>query len=140
MQDGVAALPVTTSASRSAKRRARADLPPGVTFCVLVVIGRFEGADGLAHEREVAGERTDGEDERLIGVVPWSLRMAVFAEQQGRKSAAAGNGVSPVQGYHVAATGVEVNQQDSKVVPDHESTSVFCRILRFPTSLISRQS
>ena len=66
---------------------------------VLVVIGGLEGTHGLAHKREVAGKRPDGEDERLVRVVPGSVRMPVPFEEQGSEPAAAGNGISALEDF-----------------------------------------
>ena len=90
-----------------------------MTLCVLVMVWRLEGTDRLAHEREIAGERTDGEDEWLIRIVPWFLRMSIGAEQVSCKPAATSNRVSAVHGSSFAATSAKVNCKYSEVFPDH---------------------
>ena len=39
-----------------------------VTFGILIVVGRLEGTNSLAHERKVARQGADGEDERLVRI------------------------------------------------------------------------
>ena len=110
-----------------------------VTLCVLVMVGRLEGTDRLAHERKIAGERTDGEYEWLIRIVPWFLRMSIGAEQVSCKAAATNKRVSAVHGYYFSSTSAKVNCKYSEVFPDHAAppSSVDPMIC---TSLISRQS
>ena len=72
---------------REAERQRRA--AAAVAFGVLVVVGRLEGADRLAHEREVAGQRADGEDERLLRIVPRPVRLGVLHEEKRGEAAAA---------------------------------------------------
>jgi hypothetical protein len=51
-----------------------------VTLSVLIVIGRFIGTDGLAHEGEVAGQGPDGKYEGLVRVIPRLVCMAIKIE------------------------------------------------------------
>ena len=106
---------------RKSKREGRA--PAAVAFGVLIVVGRLEGADGLAHEREVSGERPDGEDERLFRVVPGPVREPVFVEKQGRQPAPAGNGVSAVEVGYGAPPGGKIDDEYSEMIPDHDASS-----------------
>ena len=84
-----------------------------MAFGILIVIGRLEGADGLAHQREIAGQRADGENERLVRIIPWPVRMAVPAEKKRRKPAAAGNRVPALQFSTLPLTGGKINDMST---------------------------
>jgi len=110
-----------------------------VAFRILIVVRRLEGADRLAHEWKVAGQGSNGEDERLSRIVPRPVDMGVFGEQERRKSAAACRGVSSIDEYHIAAAGSEVNHEYPEVLPDHDAPPC-CAGSAAATSAISRQS
>ena len=72
---------------------------------VLVVIWRLEPADGFAHEREVAGQWTDREDNRLNRIVPGPVRTAVPVEEGCRQTAAARNAVTSIDIHDISVAG-----------------------------------
>ncbi len=91
------------------KAQGQGGTPAGMTFGVLVVVGRLEGAHGLAHEREVAGQRADGKDQGLLRIIPGPVRPPEFVEEQCRQAAAAGKLLAPVQHHDTALPGGHVD-------------------------------
>jgi hypothetical protein len=74
----------------------------GMGFCVIFVIRGFEPAHGLAHEREIARGRTDGENERLVRIKGRRGGLAVFFVQQGRQARTADH-LPPAGQFHQLA-------------------------------------
>ena len=122
---------------RKTKRKCRASA--AMAFRVLVVIGGLEGTDRLAHKREIAGKRPDREDERLVRVVPWAVRMAVPFEQQGCEPAPAGNGISAVHDFHGAPACGQVDVKHFEMISDHAAPPAPVDLTP-GASAISRQS
>jgi len=108
----------------------------------LVVVGGLEGADRLAHEREEAGQRPDGENERLVGVVPGFVRSGERGKQEGRQAAAARVKIAAPQRLDLAPARVQVDPHHAEMVPDHDSppSGASAAAASPPISLCSRQS
>ena len=68
----------------------------GMAFSILIMIGRFKGADGLAHQRKIACQRTDGKNQRLVRIVPGSIGMSVLVKEQRCQTAAADIFITPL--------------------------------------------
>ena len=113
-----------------------------VALGVLVVVGGLEGADRLAHEGEEAGQRPDGEYERLAGVVPGFVRPAELGKQEGRQAAAARVKIAALQRQDLAPARVQVDPHHAEMVPDHDSPppAAASATASPPISLCSRQS
>ncbi len=94
-----------------------------VALRILVMVGGLEGADGLAHKRKIAGKRPHCKDQRLLRVVPGTLRMAVGVKQCGGKPAAADNGVPAVDFHHLAPAGGQIHNEGPEIFPDHSVAS-----------------
>ena len=90
---------------------------------VLVVVGRFEGANGLAHKRKVSCQRTDGEDEGLPGIIPRLVEEAVFFEEHGCQAASAGDRIPAIDGLNFFLPGRKIDSEYSEIIPDHDTTS-----------------
>ena len=106
------------------------------------MVGRLETTHGLTHEREIAGKRTDGENERLLRVVPRLFCVTIFVKQQCCQPTTTGLRITTVQRNHFTLASGEVHGEYPEMIPDHGATS-------FPsssgegstgTSAISRQS
>jgi hypothetical protein len=87
----------------------------------MVVVGRLEGTDGLAHEREIAGERTDGENKRLFRTIPRFFCPAIKVEEHGGQAASPCHLITAIESAQDAAAGCKVNDQYPEMIPDQGS-------------------
>jgi hypothetical protein len=95
----------------------------GVGLGVLAVQGRGEGADRLAHERKVAGQGADGEDQGLGRIIPGQLGLGVIQMEFRGQAGAAQVGRGPSISRRVERPVDRFTSRILKVLPDHASTS-----------------
>ncbi len=113
-----------------------------MAFSVLVVVRRLESAHGLAHEGKVAGKWSDGENERLLRVVPRLVCVTIFVKQQCCQSTTTGLRITTVNGNNFTLASGKVHGEYPEMIPDHGATSfpAFSVKGSTTTSAISRQS
>ena len=75
-----------------------------MAFSILIVIGGFESADGLAHQREISRQGADGKNQRLVRVVPGPIGVAVLIKEVRCQTAAADKFIASLMGDNFAFT------------------------------------
>ena len=113
-----------------------------MAFSVLVVVRRLESAHGLAHEREIAGKWSDGENERLLRVVPRLVCVTIFVKQQCCQPTTTGLRITTVNGNYSTLASGKVHGEYPEMIPNHDATSSasFSAAGSTSTSVISKQS
>jgi hypothetical protein len=82
-----------------------------------------KGTHGLAHQREITGQGTDGKDEGLDLGIPGLFRMSVTTLQERSQTAAASHLLASSQQDKRPGAGLKIIHQDTKLVENHGSTS-----------------
>jgi hypothetical protein len=79
------------------KAQGKSRPPSGMAFSIFTVIVRLERTDHFTHQREIAGQGSNGKDQRLRLVIPGKLGSAIFHIKQSCKATASSHVISAIQ-------------------------------------------